>query len=61
MLPVLRTVAFILQRLLTEGVDGVVKSDVSVLAVHIVSAGARVVLNPDAVVLDVSGVLLHDL
>ncbi len=38
-----------------------VQGGVSVLTVHIVSAGARVILDPDAVVLDVASRLLGDL
>ncbi len=38
-----------------------VQRGISVLSVHIVGARARVVLDPDAVVLDVASVLLSDL
>ena len=42
-------------------VDSIVEVGVSVLAVHIVSAAAGVILYPDAEVLNVSGLLLRDL
>lgn len=47
--------------LLTHLVHGAGKGEVPVLAVHVVRAGARVVPEPDAVVLDDTGVLLLDL
>jgi len=46
---------------LVHGVDGASEADVTVLTVHVGSTAARVVLHPDAIVLDVSRVLLHDL
>lgn len=45
----------------TEKVHGAAQVRVSVLAVHVVDAGARVVLDPEAKVLHVAGVLLRDL
>lgn len=46
---------------LVEGLDGVGAGHLAVLTVHVVSAGARVVADPDANVLDLEGVLLVDL
>lgn len=46
---------------LVHGVNGAGEADIAVLTVHIGGTAARVVLHPDAVVLDVSRVLLHDL
>lgn len=46
---------------LVEGLDGVGAGHLAVLTVHVVSAGARVVADPDADVLDLEGVLLVDL
>jgi hypothetical protein len=39
------------RHVVVQGVDGGVQSHISVLAIHVVCAGARVVLDPDAVVL----------
>jgi hypothetical protein len=44
-----------------EGIDGVGAGHLAVLLVHVVGAGARVVPDPDAKVLDLEGVLLKDL
>jgi len=41
-----------------QGLDGVRAAHLAVLAVHVVGAGARVVADPDAKVLDLLGVLL---
>ena len=46
---------------LVEGLDGVGAGHLTVLTVHVVSAGAGVVADPDANVLDLEGVLLVDL
>lgn len=46
---------------LVEGLDGVGAGHLTVLTVHVVSAGAGVVADPDADVLDLEGVLLVDL
>lgn len=46
---------------LVEGLDGVGAGHLTVLTVHVVSAGARVVADPDTNVLDLLGVLLGDL
>lgn len=46
---------------LTELVDGARERQVAVLAVHVVRAGARVVLEPDGVVLHDARVPLHQL
>ena len=48
-------------KILTKSVDSRVQVSVSVLSVHIVSAGSGVVFNPHAEVLHVSAVLLRDL
>lgn len=44
-----------------EGLDGSGPRGLAVLLVHVVGAGARVVADPDAEVLDLQGVLLGDL
>lgn len=44
-----------------EGLDGVCPGHLTVLAVHVVGAGAGVVADPDTEVLDLLGVLLVDL
>ena len=44
-----------------QGLDSIGPGQLSVLLVHVVSAGARVVSQPDAEVLDLLGVLLVDL
>lgn len=44
-----------------EGLDGISAGDLTVLLVHVVGAGAGVVADPDAEVLDLLGVLLVDL
>jgi len=49
------------KRSLTHLIDGASQGQIPVLAVHIVGTGARVVLDPDAVVLDDVTVLLGDL
>jgi len=46
---------------LVEGLDGVGAGHLTVLTVHVVSAGAGVVTDPDANVLDLERVLLVDL
>ena len=46
---------------LVEGLDGVGAGHLTVLTVHVVSAGAGVVADPDANVLDLERVLLVDL
>lgn len=46
---------------LVEGLDGVGTGHLAVLTVHVVSAGAGVVADPDANVLDLERVLLVDL
>jgi hypothetical protein len=46
---------------LVEGLDGVGAGHLAVLTVHVVSAGAGVVADPDANVLDLERVLLVDL
>lgn len=46
---------------LVHGDDGVAAGHFTVLLVHVVSAGARVVTEPDAEVLDLERVLLVDL
>ena len=46
---------------LTESINGTVQLHVSILAIHIVSSTSRIVFNPDAIVLDISVVLLSDL
>ena len=46
---------------LVEGLDGVGAGHLTVLTVHVVGTGARVVADPDANVLDLEGVLLVDL
>lgn len=47
--------------ILTHLVHGAGQGNVPVLAVHVVRAGARVVTEPDAVVLDDASVLLREL
>jgi hypothetical protein len=44
-----------------ESLDGVSPGQLTVLLVHVVSAGARVVADPETEVLDLQGVLLGDL
>lgn len=44
-----------------ESLNGVSPGQLTVLLVHVVSAGARVVADPDTEVLDLQGVLLGDL
>lgn len=44
-----------------KSVNSTVQSNISVLAVHIMGTGSRVVLNPHTVVLHVGGLLLGDL
>ena len=44
-----------------HGVNGSVEAGITVLTVHIMSSTARVVLDPDTVVLDSASVLLSDL
>lgn len=46
---------------LVEGLNCVAAAHLTVLLVHVVSAGARVVTDPDTEVLDLEGVLLGDL
>ena len=46
---------------LVEGLDGGDTGHLTVLTVHVVGTGARVVADPDADVLDLEGVLLVDL
>ena len=46
---------------LVEGIDGGDAGHLAVLLVHVVGAGARVVLEPDTEVLDLLGLLLVDL
>ena len=46
---------------LVEGLDGICTSKLTELLVHVVGAGARVVTEPDAEVLDLQGLLLVDL
>jgi len=46
---------------LVHGLDSLASGHLTVLLVHVVSAGARVVTDPDAKVLDLEGVLLVDL
>lgn len=47
--------------ILVHGVDSVSPGHLTVLLVHVVSAGAGVVAEPDAEVLDLQGALLVDL
>ena len=44
-----------------EGLDGIRAGGLTVLLVHVVSAGSRVVTDPDAEVLDTERALLVDL
>lgn len=44
-----------------ESLDGVGARGLAVLLIHVVSAGARVVTDPDAEVFDLERVLLEDL
>lgn len=44
-----------------EGIDSVRSGHLSVLSVHVVSAGAGVISDPDTEVLDLLGVLLVEL
>lgn len=46
---------------LVEGLDGIAAGHVAVLLVHVVGAGARVVADPDAKVLDLLRTLLMNL
>lgn len=46
---------------LVESLDGGDTGHLTVLLVHVVGAGARVVLDPDTEVLDLLGLLLVDL
>lgn len=46
---------------LVESLNGLGPGHLTVLLVHVVSAGARVVADPDTEVLDLQGVLLVDL
>lgn len=46
---------------LVEGIDGVRSGHLTVLLVHVVGAGARVVTDPDTEVLDLLGALLVNL
>jgi hypothetical protein len=46
---------------LVHHVDGASELSVSVLTIHVRSAASGVVFQPDAEVLDISGVLLNDL
>lgn len=46
---------------LVEGLDGIDTAELTELLVHVVGAGARVVAEPDAKVLDLEGLLLSDL
>lgn len=45
---------------LVEGLDGIRTSELTELLVHVVGAGARVIAEPDAEVLDLQGLLLVD-
>jgi hypothetical protein len=47
--------------ILVEGIDGGDTGHLTVLLVHVVGAGARVVADPDTEVLDLLGALLGDL
>lgn len=47
--------------ILVEGIDGGDAGHLTVLLVHVVGTGARVVADPDAEVLDLLGALLGDL
>lgn len=47
--------------ILVAGVDSVGTGELTVLLVHVVSSGARVVTKPDTEVLDLEGLLLADL
>jgi hypothetical protein len=44
-----------------EGLDGICSGQLTVLLVHVVGAGTRVVSDPDTEVLDLEGVLLVNL
>lgn len=44
-----------------QGVDSISSAHLTVLLVHVVCAGSRVVSDPDTEVLDLEGVLLRDL
>jgi len=46
---------------LVHALDSIGASELTVLLVHVVGAGARVVTDPDTEVLDLEGVLLVDL
>lgn len=48
------------RHILVEGFDGVGAAHLTVLLVHVVSAGAGIVSDPDAKVLDLEGALLVD-
>jgi hypothetical protein len=47
--------------ILVKGVDSISSGKLTVLLVHVVGAGARVVSDPDTKVLDLLGTLLGDL
>ena len=47
--------------ILVEAVDGIGSGKLTVLLVHVVGSGARVVSDPDTEVLDLLGALLEDL
>lgn len=44
-----------------EGLDGIRPAELTVLPVHVVGTGTRVVSDPDTEVLDLGGALLVDL
>ena len=46
--------------IIVEGIDSSIEAHVSVLAVHIVCAASRVILDPNTIVLDVVGVLFSN-
>ena len=58
-IPETRTVAG--SHVLVEGIDGLGPGHLTVLLVHVVGTGARVVTDPDTEVLDLLGALLVDL
>jgi hypothetical protein len=47
--------------ILVKAVDGIGSGKLTVLLVHVVGAGARIVSDPDTEVLDLLGALLGDL
>jgi hypothetical protein len=47
--------------ILVESIDGLASGHLTVLLVHVVGAGTRIVADPDAEVLDLLGALLMDL